>query len=261
MPRGSNTGPRAAATALAVSVLLWGCVCAAQDESPAEEAKKPAPPPVKWSGNLNLSWTQTAGNTESLAVSISAGATRKAEKNLFEATAQVHYGETDGDQTTDKGDSLLRFSYFHTKRFFSFCEGGVYYDDFRKLDVGTRIGAGVGRKFVETERTKLNGRIGAAWTAEEYMEGYDDERYTSATAGFDLSHSITKTLVFTLKASSDVDTNDSENWTLVAEAALKSKISERVSIIVSATDKYDNDPPAGVKENDFTLMVGIGFAF
>jgi putative salt-induced outer membrane protein YdiY len=247
--------------ALALCVLLPVAMFPTEGAGPDGWEEKPVPKPVKWTGAVNFSWTQTAGNTESIAASLSAETARKAEKSLFEANAKVLYGETDGDQTADKGDSLLRYSYSHSKRFFSFCEGGAYYDDCRRLDVGTRVAVGVGRKFADTEKTKLNGRLGIAWTNEEYMEGTDDEEYTSVTGGFDLSQTLTETLLFTLKASSDVDTSDSDNWTLIAEAALKSKVSERISVIVSATDKYDNDPPPGVKENDFTLMVGIGFAF
>jgi hypothetical protein len=46
-----------------------------------------------------------------------------------------------------------------------------------------------------------------------------------------------------------------------AEVALKSKLSKQISLIVSVTDRYDNDPPPGLEENDFTLMTALGFAF
>ncbi|MFC1672451.1 DUF481 domain-containing protein, partial [Planctomycetota bacterium] len=150
---------RSTTAVLILAMLIVGIVPAAEK---APEPAHPAPPPPKWSGNINFAWAQSAGNTDSMAASMSASVTRKAPKNLFEASGHAYYGETDGDQTTDKGDAMVRFSYFHTARFFSYYEAGVYYDDFRRLDVGTRLAAGVGRKFVDTETTKLNGRLGAA---------------------------------------------------------------------------------------------------
>ena len=65
----------------------------------------------------------------------------------------------------------------------------------------------------------------------------------------------------TIKTSSDRDFEDADNWTINSEAALKSKLTERISLIISAADKYDNDPPPGVKENDFTLMTALGITF
>ncbi|MFC1671788.1 DUF481 domain-containing protein, partial [Planctomycetota bacterium] len=97
--------------------------------------------------------------------------------------------------------------------------------------------------------------------AEEYMRGTDDERYSSATIGFDFSQNLTEALELTIKASSDRDLDNADNWTIDSEAALKSKLTERISLIISAADRYDNDPPPGVKENDFTLMTALGLAF
>jgi putative salt-induced outer membrane protein YdiY len=93
------------------------------------------------------------------------------------------------------------------------------------------------------------------------MEGTDDERYTSATAGMDFSHKLTDTLAVTMKTAAGMDIDDSDNWTLKSEAALASTLTKNLSLIVSVTHAYDNDPPPGVKENDVTVMTALGFAF
>jgi len=243
------------------AILLCALLHAAQEEPAPQRNEKLAAERAKWSGNLNFGWTQTSGNTDSTSLSISAAAARKTEKNLLEASGQLLYGETDGNETTNKGESLVRFSYFHTKKFFSYCEGGAYYDEFRNLDVGIRLAAGVGRKFLDTEKTRLSGRFGIAWTMEDYGIGMEDEDYTSATAGLDYSRNLSDNLLFTFQVSVDQDLAESENWILNAEAALKSKLSGRISLIVSAADRYDNDPPPGVRENDLILITALGIAF
>jgi putative salt-induced outer membrane protein YdiY len=251
-------------------ILALVCVSAITGCGLAHAAEEPAASPIKdklkaelarWSGNVNFGLTLTSGNSDSLSLGVSAAANRKMEKSLLETSGQLLYGQTDGDESTNRGELLARYSYFHSPKFFSYGEGGLYYDEFRNIDVGLRLAAGVGRKFIDDEKTKLNGRVGLAYTWEDHGMDADDEDYVALTAGGDYSRILNENVSVTFKLSVDQDLSEGENWILTAEAALKSKLSEQISLIVSATDRYDNDPPPGVKENDFTLMTAIGVAF
>ena len=244
-----------------VSAIAWCGVALAAEPSPSPVKEKLKAELERWSGNINFGLTVTSGNSDSLSLGVSAAANRKQEKHLLELAGQLLYGQTDGDDTTNRGEIMGRFSYFHSKKLFSYGEASLYYDEFRDIDVGTRLAAGVGRKFINDEKTKLNGRIGLAYTWEDHGMDASDEDYVALTAGGDYSRILNENVSITCKLSVDQDLSESENWIANAEVALTSKLSKQVSLIVSATDRYDNDPPPGIEENDFTLMMALGFAF
>jgi putative salt-induced outer membrane protein YdiY len=245
-----------------VSVMMWcGVALAAEGQTTSPLKEKLKAELAKWSGTVNFGLTHTSGNTDSMMLVVSAAADRKVEKSLLEASGQLLYGQTDGDETANRGEALVRFSYFHNAKIFSFAEGGPYYDEFRNVDFGLRLAAGVGRKFINDEKTKLNGRVGLAYTWEDHGMDASDEDYVALTAGLDYTRVVNENVGITCTLSVDQDLSDGDNWIVNAGAELKSKLTEQISLIISATDRYDNDPPPGVKENDFTLMTALGFAF
>lgn len=214
-----------------------------------------------WTGSIDLGLVQMDGNTEKTSVRLAVSAAKQMESDRLEASCYVNYGETDGREDTSQGGASARYKLFHVPKFFSYYEAGVEYDEFQSLDFRSRIGLGVGRQFIDTSVTQLSGRIGGLWINENYERPIQDESYAALALGMDFMRRLGKNLVLTQKISLDVSVEDTEDALLTSETGLRTDLSEKMSLSIVVIDRYDNNPPAGLTENDFTLTTTVGYRF
>ena len=55
--------------------------------------------------------------------------------------------------------------------------------------------------------------------------------------------------------------DDTDNWSLAASAFIEADITDNLALRVAVTDLYDNQPGAGLKENDLLLSSGVAVRF
>lgn len=219
------------------------------------------PPASRWQGNVDLGFVEMSGNTEKTSVNISVAAAKESKKDRLEASSGVNYGQTEGQEDTQKGYIAARYSLYHTDKFFSYYESAMEYDGFQSLDSRSKIGLGVGRRFINTDTTKLNCRIGGLWINEDYEAPLPDDSYGAVSVGLNLTRQLRRNLVFVQKFSFDMSIEDTDNSLLTSESGLRTDLSDRLSISILAVDKYDNNPPANLEKNDLTLTTSLGYRF
>ena len=226
-----------------------------------EDAAALKPPAPRWHGNVDLGFVEMSGNTEKTSVNVSVAAAKESKKDHMEASASVNYGQTDGQEDTQKGYIAARYSFYHTDKFFSYYESAMEYDEFQMLDSRSKLGLGVGRRFINTDTTKLNCRIGGLWINEDYEAPLPDDSYGAVSAGLNLTRQLRRNLVFIQKLRLDVSVADADNYLVTSESGFRTDLSDRLSISILAVDKYDNDPPADLEKNDLTLTTSLGYRF
>ncbi|MBN1675330.1 MAG: DUF481 domain-containing protein [Kiritimatiellae bacterium] len=225
-------------------------------EPAASQPKQP-----KWAGHLDLGALQTQGNTAKLSATLTAGLTRKVPKHEIDLSANATYGESQDVKDTNKGGLKGRFSWLFTPEFFAFTEGVGEYDEFQSLDLRTRAALGVGWKLLAIPTTELSVRLGGGWVSETYEDPLPDDSFAAVTFGLDFLQRIGEHLVFTQKLDTETSAEDNEDWLLTSETELRSRLSEQISLSLVALNKYDNNPPGDLEENDLTLTTTLGFNF
>lgn len=118
-----------------------------------------------WSTRSEAGFVAARGNTSTETANLKFEIVREADKwrNTFGASGL--YGKTSAIESAERWDARDQVDHLFSERAFLF--GGVRYEDdrFSGFDYQASVSAGVGRKFIERERTKLAAQIGFGYRA------------------------------------------------------------------------------------------------
>ncbi len=235
---------------------------AAPDEPAAEEEPAPElPEKSPWTGSINFGINGQEGNTEEMNVNFRAEATREREADTLRLAFTYLYGTDDGDTTDNKAELFGRNDWkFSESRWSWFLESKGEYDQFEDWNFRVSVFTGPAYRFIETDRTKLTGSIGAGFTQEF---GGDDDGSIEGLLGLDFSHAINDRVSLTALARYFPNVSEGfSEFRAVGEAGLTVNLNEDGSFIltVGLRDEFDSDP-GDAEENDLYYFLTLGYAF
>lgn len=231
-----------------VTVLLVLCAVAANGYG---EEKR-------WTDEAELSFVDTAGNTEVRTLSA---------KNLlkYKFSDKVHgawkigvlYGETDGERNAENYYTELRMDYLFTERLYCNVIGGWHKDEFAGFDSRYYLGPGVGRKFLTGPTHLLLGEAGLNYVNEEYTDDTSKD-YVAGRAFAQYQYAFTEKNKFSQSLEFLYDFDDSENYKVHSETAVISALNSSLSLKASYVIKYNNKPvPETLEDTDTVLTAAL----
>ena len=221
------------------------------------------PPPKKlatWKGNVTLGGNWQDGNTDAMNISAAAQAVRRSENDRFQINVLYNMAKDSGKRTAENTYGQLKYDYFLSPKWYLYMNIDMLSDDFKDINLRTSVGPGAGYQIWDEEDKALNLEAGLSYTNVDRDEGEDTD-WVSARLGFNFLDKLFDGVVFTDQFVIYPKLDDMGEYTLRNEAALATEIVTDVAMKFSNIWERDSDPGEGVKEDDFTWILGVQYTF
>jgi putative salt-induced outer membrane protein YdiY len=224
-------------------------------------AQAPAPAPAaaparEYSGSFGGGMTLTGGNTETKSYNLAFSHIHERKNgNTDKITALYLRGKENDVLSLDRASVIFRDEYKLSRRVFLFGEVSYLHDPFRDINYYVAPVGGLGYKFVDNDRTKLqfSGGAGGTWERNSYVPV---KKSGALNAGQNFSQKISTSSEFTETVAAVWNTNDLSDSLTAFSAGLTTSISKKFELKVEFRDSYKNRPPnPTIKKNDTALVV------
>lgn len=235
--------------------LLFALGARAQDAAPVAS---PSPTPPAWTGNAQVSFLNTTGNTETSVLGVGGEANYKAA-SPWSMGAKVFFsrGEEDGVETMKKLSASLRAGRALSARTDLFVEGLYAEDIYAGID--SRIGGelGVSHQLTTTGKHLVTVEAGLGVLHEVRLPASTAEDFGTGRGGLIYKFVISKTADFKNQASYIANLSDGTDWRFTDTAALSAALSARFSMKLSYNVTHLNKPPLDKKATDTTASAAL----
>jgi putative salt-induced outer membrane protein len=220
----------------------------AQQEEPAEGP---------WSGSLGIGFLNVSGNAESRSSNLEAKLGYDGEKWHHDMLGRA-LGQSQNDVSTAEAYKLSYTpKYDFTERTYAFGLLDWNKDLFAAFREQAFQIVGLGRRFIDTEKHKLNGELGVGATQREDQLGARDRQFVGRVSG-DYEWNISENAQFTQTLAVNIS---SSNTFLESVTGLRTSIAGPLGLVVSYTVRNNSDVLPGTKKTDTWTAINLDYAF
>jgi putative salt-induced outer membrane protein len=227
-----------------------------------------APAHAAWTGKGEAGLVISSGNTETEAGNVKLALTREADnwKNTFGLAAL--YASDEGGATAQRWEASTQADYNFSPKTFWF--GAARYEDdrFNGFEYQATVSSGLGRKFVDTDRTRFVGTAGVGYKFFETRDAFDEngaliqEGASDSEVVFrgtlDVEHRLTDTTKlidrFIVEAGAD-------NTFYRNDLSVEVKMTEVLALALGYSVRHNSDPPPGFERTDTLTTVNLVYEF
>jgi hypothetical protein len=217
-------------------------------------------PPAQWHGALSASAKATDGNTHLRSFLIAGEAIRETELDQLLARAIFRYAEDSGDLIERNSYGIAKYSYKFTPQFYGYVSEELQGDTFKDLRIGTITSIGVGYVFLKEDWIDFSAEAGFAYFTNDHRVA-PDESHPGARISARLR--VALPLGFEFKDIFTIYPNfeDSQDFTIRNEATLGTKLGGGWTLLGGVITEFDKTPTPGLRRNDDTYFIGLGYTF
>lgn len=176
------------------------------------------------------------------------------------AGIEANYGQStvaDVKSTTVENERLFgNFKLAVSDRFFGYVDGAVMKDQIAKVDYRVTAGPGFGVYVVKNSNTTLSAEVGPSYLWEDVNDTSDSRLVLRV--GERLTHAFSATAKVWQSVEYLPQETQFANYLLSAEIGIEAALNAHLNLRLVLQDKYNSQPPAGLVNNDLTLIGGIG---
>ncbi len=223
-----------------------------------------------WAGTANVGLAGTEGNAQSLTFTVGVNAARVTNTdktsvyfNAIRASAKV----AGGVNSETANDIRAGWAYNHNvnPKLFAGVYNDFEYDKFQNLNLRFVIGGNFGYHVFKTKRSQLDGLGGFDYNRASYFSVPASPASTQSFAEFMFGDDFTfklngnTSLVQTARFFDDV--GNTSAYRVNFDIGASTKIAKWLTWNLTLSDRYNNRPAAGRKDNDFLYSTGLGITF
>ena len=213
--------------------------------------------PGPWSGSLGIGYLAISGNTESNSVNVDGEVKYDVNKWHHRLLGRV-VGKSEANTTTAEAyKAAYDLKYDLSERNYAFGLLDWNKDRFSAYDQQTFEVAGFGRRFIMTEKHKLNGEIGVGAAQNELTDGTSQDEFTTRLAG-DYTWKISENAEFVQKLALNIS---SSNTFTESVTELRAAVVGNLGLALSYIIKNNSDVPAGTEKTDTWTAVNLDYKF
>lgn len=216
--------------------------------------------PPQWHGVLNAAGRATDGNTHTKSFLIAGEGTRSTEQDEFLLRAIFRYGKTGQTLTERNGYGIAKYSYKFSPDFYGYLSEELLSDTFKDLRLESITSIGVGYKWVTSADFDLATEAGFAYFVNDFRAANDESHPGGRLAAkvrwaLPLGFEFKDTFIFypNFKTSQDYQFRN--------EATLGTSLGAGWTLLGGVITEFDNKPSPGLKKQDDTYFVGLGYKF
>jgi putative salt-induced outer membrane protein len=217
-----------------------------------------------WSGKGEAGLVISSGNTETETANAKLSLVREAGnwKNAF-GLAALYASDADGT-TAQRWEAFTQEDYNFSPKTFWFGAARYEDDEFSGFQYQATISTGLGRKFIDTDRTRFVGTAGVGYKVFETRDAFDandvliqegerkDDIVFRGTLDYDhkLTDSTTVIDKFIVEAGA-------ENTFVQNDLSLQVKMTGLLALAVGYSVRHNTDPPIGFEKTDTLTTVNL----
>lgn len=224
-----------------------------------------APAHADWTGKGEAGLVISSGNTETETANAKLSMAREEGnwKNAFGLAGL--YASDDEGTTAQRWELAGQSDYSFSPKNFWFGAARYEKDEFSGFEYQAILSSGLGRKFIDNERTKFTGTAGVGYKFFETRDAFDDVTGVLLEQGdtdsevvfrgtLDLDHQLTETTSlidkFIVEAGAD-------NTFVQNDIALQVKMNAVLALAVGYSVRHNTDPPIGFEKTDTLTTVNL----
>jgi len=220
-----------------------------------------------WSGEGQIGFFQSSGNTDSMGLTAQIALNREGINWEHKFRAAADFRRNNGATDREQFMAVYEPRYQINDRLFAYALGQYERDRFQGFSGRYSFSGGLGYRVIDNDALRLSVKAGPAWRKTQFVNG-TSESNIAALAGLDFDWRISNRIKLTQDTNAVADAGgsavaivDSNNVTLNFVTGLEGKISDSLTARLSYTVEYDSNPPAGAVSTDtltrFTLVYGF----
>lgn len=219
---------------------------------------------AQWSGKGEAGLAVASGNSETRSGNAKLAVSRQSGAWEHSAGFAGNHVSDDVGTTSQRFELVGQSRYQFNAR--DFWYGGARYEDdrFSGFNYQATVSSGVGRKFVDSDTTRLTGQIGAGYKFVETRDTIDPDTLlpvpgdTEGSAvlvgGLDFLHQLNEATSLFDKFGFEVA---SDNTFLQNEIGVAVKMTDRMALAVALAIRHNTDPPPGFKKTDTLTTLNL----
>jgi putative salt-induced outer membrane protein len=231
----------------------------------ASLAAAAVPAHADWTGKGEAGLVIASGNTDTETANAKVQLTNETTnwKNTFGGAA-LYASDEDG-KTANRWEAFGQSDWKFTERNFLFGAGRYEEDEFSGFEYQATASAGIGRNFIDNDRTKLVGTAGAGYKFFETRDSFDPDTGALIEAGdsdsevvfrgtLDLDHKFTATTSLLNKF---IVESGSDNTFVQNDLSLQVKMTDLLALAVGYSVRHNTNPPAEFKKTDTLTTINL----
>lgn len=217
-----------------------------------------------WNGSADAGFSLTTGNSKTRSLTFGARAARETKSDKISVYANAIQAANSASGTSVTTAQALwfggRYDVNLNEKTFVFGTADFEYDKPQQLDFRTVFGGGFGYRVIKNEKTELDLFGGAAFNREYFSDG---SRRNSAELiiGNDLNYRLTDSTNLEQRFVLYPNLTRPGTFRSTFDTAVVTQISDWIGWQVSVGNRFNSDPLAGSKKNDFLFTTGIRATF
>ena len=218
-----------------------------------------------WTGKGEAGLVLASGNTDSKTgnVKLDLATTVEQWKHAFGGTGI--YAATDGDTTGQRWEVHEQSDYNFSAKSFWFGAGRYEDDRFSGFNYQATLSTGLGRHFIDNDRTKFTGTAGVGYKIFETQDVFDDTGTVLLQKGasdneavfrgtLDLSHALTATTKLLDKFLVESGAN---NTFVQNDLGIQVQMTDVLALAAAYSVRYNTDPPLGFGKTDTLTTLNL----
>ena len=207
--------------------------------------------------SVNLSYSQTSGNSDTSTLSFSYSTELKQEKSLILSQGSYLYKEDNGKESANRLEINNSYERSVNRRISLVINNFIFSDRFSGYNL--RLGLGPGVKVKLQENLSLTSTI--TYVYNNYREN-SNENYYQGEVKLNYAKNFSKNLTFRQLLSYQVSFKNSDDYFLHSKSEVSVPINEKLSLTVSYQVDYQNLLPQGVNyHTDKLFLTGVSYNF
>lgn len=224
---------------------------------PVQAGQKPGV--YKWSGRVNAGGQLQNGNDESKSITADAEIKARDQKNRFSFGGEVNWAEEDGDETDNDQQIYGEYDRFITEKWFVGGRQSLERDEFEELDLRSRTGLFAGHQFYERDDLNLQVKAGPEYIYEKFDNG-DTENDVALAWGLEYDQKVfDDALQVFHNHNLSTPFSDTDAFLFDSATGARVPIGDNFTASAQVDFDWDNDPAPGVKEDDTTYGLKLGY--
>jgi len=246
--------------ALPVALACTAGVALAQDEAAPDEIKVPEPP--KWERSLDFGLSGASGNTDTQDIYAAFNAHKATDQATIDFVATYRKSESDGDDTSNRFFMQGRYTWIlDDSKWGLFADGSFEIDRFQVWDQRISAHVGPSYRFIDNDKTFLEGRVGFGAVGTYGGNGRDDMTDPELDIGASFRHKFNDKLSMTANADLLPNLNETSEYRFLGDAGIEYSLAESWSLKAGVQEVFDSNPGPGFDESDFYYFVALSAKF
>lgn len=239
------------------ALLIVAPAFARSQEVPAPPATPEAAPPPVWTGNGQVSFLRTGGNTDTSVFGLASEFDYKGSVWSGAAKAALNRGSVAGEENLRNLAASLRLGRALGPQTDFFVEAAYAEDTYAGIDSRVESQLGIARKLVEAERHLVSVEGGLGFAHEVRLPLREGRDFGFGRGRLTYKYKISPTAEFQNEASYLANLKQSSDWRFNNVAALTATLTSRFSLKLSHSASHFNTPPEGKKKTDTIVAAAL----